>query len=94
MKAIVIYDSVTGYVYNIIYGDEQPTPQGIPWMWVDIPDGAILKHIDVTDQDNPKPVFDYLPDSDIGRLQHQVADLESVTTDITLILADEIGGVI
>lgn len=92
MKSLVLYDN-TGKIYLIMHG-EDTAPQGIPSLFVDIPDGAILKYIDVTDQENPKPVFDYLPDSDIGRLQHQVADLESITTDITLMLADEIGGMI
>lgn len=31
MKALVIYDSITGKIYHIIYGSDE-TPQGIPWM--------------------------------------------------------------
>lgn len=76
MKALVIYDSITGKIYHIIYGSDE-TPQGIPWMWVDIPDGAILESIDVTDSENPQPIFSYKPESDIGKLQNQVSLLSS-----------------
>ena len=64
MRALVIYDS-TGRIWSIIYGEED-LPQGLRCMWVDIPDGAQLDHINVTDADNPQPVFSYLPESDIG----------------------------
>ena len=47
MKALVIYD-VTGRIWSIIYGEET-LPQGLRCMWVDIPDGAQLNYIDVTD---------------------------------------------
>lgn len=73
MKALVIYDS-TGKIYLIQYGATN-VPQGIPSMWVDIPDGAALDRMDVTDVSNPKPVFTYLPESDIGRLQIKVEQL-------------------
>ena len=45
-------------------------------MFVDIPDGARLERIDVTNPDDPKPVFEYLPDSDIGKLKKQMAEIE------------------
>lgn len=74
MKALVIYDS-TGRIWNIVYGEEI-APQGITCMWVDIPDGAQLERIDVTNPDDPQPVFNYLPDSDIGKLQKQMSAVE------------------
>ena len=80
MKALVIYDA-TGHIWNIIYGEET-IPQGLPCMWVDIPDGAVLNRIDVTDPDNPQPVFTYLPESDIGRLQAQVKVLSEKMDEV------------
>lgn len=74
MKALVIYDT-TGRIWNIIYGQEE-LPQGLTCMWVDIPDGAVLQSIDVTNPDDPQPVFSYLPESDIGKLQKQMSDVE------------------
>lgn len=73
MKALVIYDT-TGKIWSIVYGEEA-VPQGLTSMFVDIPEGAVLERIDVTDSNKPKPVFTYLPDSDIGRLQKEMQDL-------------------
>lgn len=87
MRALVIYDS-TGRIWNIIYGEET-VPQGLTAMFVDIPDGAVLNHIDVTNPANPQPVFDYLPESDIGRLQKQVAELEAQLTETQLALCEQ-----
>lgn len=104
MRALVIYDS-TGRIYLIMYGEET-APQGLPALFVDIPDGAELERIDVTNPDDPKPVFTYLPESDIGRLQKQVAALEgdvatlqknneelkAANDELTLAMAEMIGG--
>ena len=75
MKSLVIYDS-TGRIWLIAHGEET-APQGLLCMFVDIPDGATLLKIDVTDAENPKPVFEYLPETDIGRLQKTVKELEA-----------------
>ena len=80
MKALVIYD-LTGKIWNIVYGEET-APQGLTCMFVDIPDGAQLESIDVTDQENPQPVFTYLPESDIGRLQKQMTAVEEQMVDM------------
>lgn len=86
MKALVIYDS-TGRIWSIVYGEEN-IPQGLTCMFVDIPDGAILDHIDVTDSANPQPVFNYLPESDVGRLQDEVNCLKSQVTNLDSQLTD------
>lgn len=82
MKALVIYDS-TGRIWAIVYGEEE-IPQGITAMFVDIPDGASLSRIDVTDPANPKAVFDYLPKSDIGRLQEQMKEAQQKIENIQI----------
>ena len=87
MKALVISDS-TGRISNIIYGEET-VPQGLTSMFVDIPDGAALERIDVTDSENPKPVFSYLPESGIGILQTKAADLEEQLTDTQVALTEQ-----
>lgn len=73
MKALVIYDT-TGKIWSVTYGLTE-APQGLLCMFVDMPDGAMLEYIDVTDKTNPKPVFSYLPESDIGKMQKQVKKL-------------------
>lgn len=87
MKALVIYDR-TGRIWSIIYGEET-APQGLQCMWVDIPDGATLERIDVTDTDNPQPVYSYLPESDIGRLQKQVSQMTEELTAAQLALTEQ-----
>ncbi len=87
MRALVIYD-MTGRIWSIVYGDET-IPQGLPTLIVDIPEGAHLEKIDVTDPENPRPVFSYLPDSDIGRLQKKTMQLEKELTDVQLALAEQ-----
>ena len=72
MKALIIYD-LTGRIWNIIYGEET-VPQGLTCMWVDIPEGAQIQRVDVTDPDDPKAVFTYLPESDISKLQDKVKE--------------------
>lgn len=80
MKALVIYD-LTGRIWNIIYGEET-VPQGLPSMWIDIPDGAQLERIDLTDPKEPKAVFFYLPESDIGRLEKEVKELQDLNKSL------------
>lgn len=86
MKSLVIYDS-TGKIWLIAYGEAE-VPQGLTCMFVDIPDGAALDRIDVTDPKNPKPVFTYLPDSDIGRLQKQVEALSEKVNAVVPVKKD------
>lgn len=92
MKTLVIYD-LTGKIWNIVYGD-CATPQGIPCTYVDIPEGAQIESMDLTDPENPKAIFTYLPESDIGRLQKQVNDILNIENTNIEILADVIGGAI
>ena len=80
MKTLVIYD-LTGKIWFMAHGEET-APQGLLCMFVDIPEGAILTKIDTTDSDNPQPVFEYLPDTDIGRLQKAVKELGEENTAI------------
>lgn len=80
MKTLVIYD-LTGKIWFMAHGEET-APQGLLCMFVDIPEGAILTKIDTTDSDNPQPIFEYLPDTDIGRLQKAVKELGEENTAI------------
>ena len=68
MKVLVIYDT-TGKIWSVTYGITE-TPQG-------------LERIDVTDSKNPKPVFSYLPESDIGRLQKKVTELQAANEELS-----------
>lgn len=62
MKTLVIYDT-TGRIWSIIYGEES-APQGVPYLFTDIPEGATIERVDVTDPENPKVVFTYSESSE------------------------------
>ena len=86
MKTLVIYD-LTGKIWLMAHGETE-VPQGVLCMFVDIPDGAILTRIDTTDVENPQPVFEYLPETDIGRLQKEVAKLTVKNENLEFQLTD------
>lgn len=87
MKALIIYD-LTGRILAIYYGETQ-IPQGVPCMKADIPKGAQLERIDLTDPKNPQPVFGYLPETDIEKIQKRAAELEAELADTQLALAEQ-----
>lgn len=87
MRTLVIYDN-TGKIYLMLYGADN-APQGLQSIWVDIPDGAQLQKIDVTNPDKPEPVFSYLPDSDIGRLQKEVASITEELSNTQIALTEQ-----
>lgn len=70
MKAHVIYDSA-GKIWNIIRGEET-TPQNPKCLEVDIPDGAGLAGIDLTDPDNPQPMIVWpVSEAELDEAEHQ-----------------------
>ena len=82
MRALVIYD-LTGRVWSITYG-ESNIPQGIFSIFVEIPAGMQLSKIDVSDLNNPKPVF-----TDIGKLRRKIESLETQLTETQLALTEQ-----
>ncbi len=87
MKALIIYD-LTGKIWNIIYGETE-IPQGVPCLKVDIPEGAQLERVDLTDPKNPQPVFRYLPETDIEKIQKRAQELEEELANTQLALAEQ-----
>ena len=87
MKALVFYDE-TGRIWLIAHG-ETTMPPGALCMWVDIEDGVNLVSIDLTDPENPQPVFSAQPDSQIGKLQKQMAEVQTELTDTQLALVEQ-----
>ena len=70
-RTLVIYD-LTGRVLSIMYGATE-TPQGVPFVWCDIPPGAIIDHVDVA---TGTVVFEYEPESDMGRMQRNIEAMQ------------------
>ncbi len=74
-RTLVIYD-VTGKIISIVYGATE-APQGVPYLWCDIPIGAVADHVDTT---TGQVVFSQLPDSDLGRMQTEINEIQILAT--------------
>lgn len=88
MKSLIIYDT-TGTIWSVIHGQDT-VPAGVLGLVVAIPDGATVAGVDVSDPARPEPVYQY---SESGvNLQEEVKELRAMIDDMSLILADVIGG--
>lgn len=88
MKSLIIYDA-TGTVWNVMHGQET-VPPGLPGLVVTIPDGATVTGVNISDPARPEPVYQY---SESGvNLQEEVKTIKAMIDDMSLILADVIGG--
>lgn len=79
MKTLVIYDT-TGRIIFQGNGDILE-PVGIPFLWLEIPDGKILKYID-TSKTEHVPVYEDLPKSQVEILSEQVAALNIALAEV------------
>lgn len=86
----VIYDN-TGYIY--LAGEGFPEPQGIPFLNVEIPEGKLLKSIDVSSEPH-KPVFEDIPKSEMEILKEKVAQLEANDEALLSGIGSVTGGVL
>lgn len=88
MKSLIIYDAA-GTIWSVIHG-QNTVPAGVLGLVVTIPDGATVAGVDVSDPARPEPVYQY---SESGvNLQEEVKELRAMIDDMSLILADVIGG--
>lgn len=72
MNTLIIYDS-TGYIIYQATGSVRE-PVGIPFMWVEIPEGKQAVSVDISGETHI-PIFEDLPKSETQLLQDQVNDL-------------------
>lgn len=80
-RTLIIYDT-TGYIIHQASGDVRE-PVGIPFLWVDIPEGKRITGIDVTVTPNVA-ILEDIPKSETQLLKEQVDSL-------TLALAELMG---
>ena len=62
MATLIIYDS-TGTIYYQASG-AVTEPTGIPFLWVDVPEGKYIKSVDISGA-TPTAVLEDIPKSDI-----------------------------
>lgn len=79
MNTLIIYDN-TGYIIFQGQGALRE-PVGIPFMWVEIPQGKHIESIDVSVTPNV-PVFSDLPKTEVQLLKEQVDSLNIAMAQI------------
>ena len=75
--ALVIYD-LTGKVLAVYFG-ETNAPQGVPYLFVDIPEGESIVRVDLSDPKNPVAVLSGENKTDLTKIQEE---LERITTKV------------
>ena len=89
MRALVIYD-LSGHVWNVVYGADD-APEGLLYLWVDIPSGTNIVSVDVSDMSNPQPVFSYIEkNTDIKILQDKLVEIERKLTEVDSTVSETI----
>jgi hypothetical protein len=73
MKTLVIYDNA-GAIISQMQGSDLREPVGVPFMWIEVPQGKILKCIDVSGEEHIS-VYEDLPKSYTEKLQELVDQL-------------------
>ena len=71
-RALIIYD-LTGTVIAIYWGDDCPVPNGIPYVWADIPENATVERVDL---ETGQPVFSVPIPTDLGQIQNRLNELD------------------
>ncbi len=69
METLIIYDN-TGKIFYQVTG-AVVDPEGLPFMRITIPDGKILKGVDVSVKPNV-PIYEDMPVSELEQLQAKV----------------------
>lgn len=72
MKTLIIYDT-TGKIFFQAQGNIQE-PTGIPFLYLEIPEGKVLKSINTTKTPH-EPAYEDLPKTEVQILNEQVAAL-------------------
>lgn len=83
MDALIIYDE-TGYIIFQATGNLRE-PIGVPFMWVEVPEGKRVVGVDVSGETHV-PVFADLPKSEVQLLQEKVVESEQAILELSTIL--------
>ena len=83
MNTLIIYDD-TGFIISQMAGDVRE-PEGIPFMWVEIPQGKRLVGIDTT-KEKHEPIFKDMPKSEVEILREQVTMQEQAILELSMMI--------
>ncbi len=82
MQTLTIYDN-EGFILNQMQGSDLREPVGVPFIWVEIPQGKMLIKMDVTGEEHT-PVFEDLPKNETQLLGEQVILMQQAIDDLIL----------
>ncbi|WP_227397377.1 hypothetical protein [Jeotgalibacillus aurantiacus] len=74
MNSLIIYDNEGTLISVKNQTPAPPEPVGVPFLWVDVPNGKYVEHVNVSGEIHT-PVFVDYPKSEIDVLKEQQADL-------------------
>lgn len=91
MNTLIVHDN-TGYIISITSGDPNPRePIGVPFLWVDIPEGKQVKitnGVGVDTSVTPNQVIlEDIPPNEVDTLKQQVIELQDALVEIADIVA-------
>ena len=90
MKTLVIYDN-KGTIFYTITGSYAIPNGGIQYIEVEIPNGKRIISVDVTDNNNPMPIFEDIPKSET---EERLIALEEENTSLSTTLDDILTNII
>jgi hypothetical protein len=73
-STLVIYDT-SGFIISQMQGSALQEPTGVPFLWVNIPEGKRLVSINVSVTPN-EPVFEDLPKTEVQIMQSNMLSIE------------------
>ncbi len=73
MKTLVIYDTTGRIIYQ--GSGDVLEPVGIPFLWLEIPTGKILKSIDTT-KDVHAPMYEDMPKTEFDDVKEQLTAVQ------------------
>lgn len=87
-NTLVIYDN-SGYIISQMQGGGLREPIGIPFIWVEIPQGKYITGIDVSVSPHV-PILADLPKTEVQKLQDENTEIKLALAELAEIVA---GGV-
>lgn len=90
MKTLVIYDN-KGTIFYAVTGDYVIPDGGIQYIEVEVPQDKRIVSVDVTDNNNPMPIFEDIPKSET---EERLSALEEENTSLSTTLDDILTNII
>lgn len=86
MQTLVVYDE-TGFILSMRSGEPAPRePVGVPFMWVEIPNGKRIVGVDVSTIPH-QPIFEDIPPSEMDILKAENEYNKRAIAELSILVA-------